>query len=134
MFGATVAAVAVVGMMAAAAPAKPAPTLTNVQPGHTARPAAPDTGDWVGGEQWANFTPRPDSAPASTPQPAQTEAPVGVGDLPTSSAPRITEALQPGQTVSEIGPSDVSISGDRQKYSTPAFAPSSAPQPGQTGW
>jgi hypothetical protein len=49
-------------------------------------------------------------------------------------APKITEALQPGQTVSEVAPGNGSSSVGGQTSWTPASGPASAPQPGQTGW
>ena len=53
---------------------------------------------------------------------------------PAISAPKITEAPQPGQTVSDVAPGN----GGDPLYGatpwTPASGPASAPQPGQTGW
>jgi hypothetical protein len=59
---------------------------------------------------------------------------VSVATTPTISAPTITEALQPGQTVSEVALGNGSASFGGQTSWTPALAPASAPQPGQTGW
>ncbi len=61
-----------------------------------------------------------------------------VGVTPTipaaMSAPKITEALQPGQTVSSVTPDNGSGSLVRPTSWAPAYGPTEAPQPGQTGW
>jgi len=50
----------------------------------------------------------------------------------TMSTPKITEALQPGQTVSSVTTGGGSIGDPMPRAS--ALGPTSAPQPGQTGW
>jgi hypothetical protein len=57
-----------------------------------------------------------------------------VADAVSTPAPKITEALQPGQTVSDIAPGGGDASFGGPTSGTPASGPASAPQPGQTGW
>jgi hypothetical protein len=59
---------------------------------------------------------------------------IRVGTTPTISAPTITAALQPGQTVSAVTPGNGSASVGGPTPWTAASGPTSAPQPGQTGW
>jgi hypothetical protein len=134
LLGATTAIVAVlVGTAAAtAAPAISAPKITvALQPGQTASEVAPGNGSaWAGGlTSWT-----PAFGPTSAPQPGQTGwSAARAGAVPTVSAPMITVALQPGQTVSAVTPGN----GGDPVYGatgTPALGPASAPQPGQTGW
>ena len=62
----------------------------------------------------------------------------GVGATPTIpaavSAPKITAALQPGQTISSVTPGYGSDPVYGPTLWAPASGPASAPQPGQTGW
>ncbi|MGD0409126.1 MAG: hypothetical protein ABSB34_09075 [Candidatus Limnocylindrales bacterium] len=71
----------------------------------------------------------PASGPTSAPQPGQT-----ISLLTAPSAPKITAALQPGQTSSSVTPGNGSDPVYGPTLWTPASGPTSAPQPGQTGW
>ncbi len=93
------------------------PAHEHITPGNGSDPV-------YGPAPWA-----PAFGPTEAPQPGQT-----ITLLTAPSAPKITAALQPGQTISSVTPGNGSDPVYGPTLWAPASGPTSAPQPGQTGW